>query len=144
MGEGRPARERRRIERRTAGWRQALSLLRGRDPLGPWAAWVPAEPGDAILFDPRILHSGSFIRGLKHSVFLAYGVPGRHFTRHRRYYREVRRELGYRVLEPALVDRLRAAGLFAPEEEEEVLPQAYVPSRLHTLLGRAVRPRVDP
>ena len=130
------------VERPTAPWRQALSLALGRDPLGRRAEWVPAESGDAIVFDPRIVHSGSFIQGPKYSAFLAYGVPGRHFVRHLHYYRHVREELGYGPLDSELVDRLRRAGLHADIEAAALRPErdTYRPGTLQKLLGRRIRP----
>lgn len=132
------------LERRTAPWRQAVGLALGRDPVAGRAEWVPAESGDAIVFDPRIVHSGSFIQGPKYSAFLAYGVPGRHFARHLHYYRHVRSELGYEALSPDLVARLRAADLLAevdhlPHEEDA---STYVPGLLQRVLGRRIRPGV--
>jgi hypothetical protein len=129
------------LERFTSAPRQALSLLRGRDPLAGRAEWVEAESGDAVIFDPRILHSGSFISGPKYSAFLAYGVPGRHFARHRHYYRHVRTELGYTDLDPAFAARLDADGLLdVATARPEAIPGAYRPGRLQQLLGRHVRP----
>jgi hypothetical protein len=132
------------LERRTSPLVQALALALDRDPVDGRAVWVPAESGDAIVFDPRIVHSGSFISGPKYSAFLAYGVPGRHFARHQHYYRHVREELGYETLDPELVSRLREASLFA-----EVDPAArreergtYRPGVLQRLLGRRIRPSV--
>lgn len=71
------------------------------------AVWVATEPGDCIIFDPRLLHSGSAITGPKYSIFLAYGVENHHFHRHYNYYRQMRRELQYADLSPDLVTRLR-------------------------------------
>jgi hypothetical protein len=130
------------VERRTRPWRQAVSLLLDRDVLSGRAEWVPAESGDAVVFDPRIVHSGSFIEGPKYSAFLAYGVPGRHFARHLHYYRHVRDELGYSALHPELVERLRRAGLHADVDHLSCDPEAstYRPGRLQKLLGRRLRP----
>jgi hypothetical protein len=130
------------VERRTAPWRQAVSLVLGRDPLAARAEWVPAESGDAIVFDPRIVHSGSFIQGPKYSAFLAYGVPGRHFARHLHYYRHVREELGYSPLDPDLVERLRQAGLYADVDHlpHDAEASTYRPGRLQKLVGRRIRP----
>jgi hypothetical protein len=133
-----------RLERRTSAPRQVLSLLRGQDPLADRAEWVPAESGDAVIFDPRILHSGSFISGPKYSAFLAYGLPGSHFARHRDYYRHVRTELGYADLDPAFAARLEAHGLLASATARPVaMPAAYRPGRLQKLLGRSIRPDVS-
>jgi hypothetical protein len=117
-----------------------VALVTGTDPLASGAAWVGAESGDAILFDPRILHAGSFISGPKYSLFLAYGVPGRHFARHQAYYRHVRPELRYEALHPELVARLRNAQLLAQNlPEVESARAAYVPSFLQTRLVRKLR-----
>lgn len=130
------------IERCTAPWRQAISLVLDRDPLAGRAEWVATESGDAIVFDPRIVHSGSFIQGPKYSAFLAYGVPSRHFARHQGYYRHLRKELGYRSLNPELVRRLQAADLYADPEplNDDLGGEAYRPGRLQSFLGRRLRP----
>ena len=130
------------VERRIRPWRQAVSLVLDRDVLSGRAEWVPAESGDAVVFDPRIVHSGSFIQGPKYSAFLAYGVPGRHFARHLHYYRHVRDELGYSALHPELVERLRRAGLHADVDHLPHDPGAstYRPGQLQKLLGRRIRP----
>jgi hypothetical protein len=130
------------LERRTSPLAQAIALATGRDALGGRASWVPAESGDAIVFDPRIVHSGSFISGPKYSAFLAFGVPGRHFSRHAHYYRHVRQELGYEPLDPELVRRLREASLFADVNETARREEkgTYRPGLLERVLGRRVRP----
>jgi Phytanoyl-CoA dioxygenase (PhyH) len=127
------------LDAASRGTGRIRALLTGYDPLRARAASVSARSGDAVLFDPRILHCGSFISGAKYSIFLAYGVPGRHFARHRAYYRRTRRELRYVDLDPGLVARLRGAGLFAEEGGDEPVDDEYIPSRLRTLLGRRVR-----
>src|SRR5262249_37866886 len=38
------------------------------------AEWISPAAGDAVLFDPRILHTGSRTNGPKYSIFLAYGA----------------------------------------------------------------------
>jgi hypothetical protein len=128
------------VERRAGAFSQAMALVTGRDPMGHHAAVIETEPGDAIVFDPRLLHAGSYIQGPKYSLFMAYGAPGRHFERHAAYYRHVRRELRYADLDPELVERLQARGLYAPPAERAALEQAYRPSGLERLLGRGVRP----
>jgi hypothetical protein len=53
----------------------------------------------------------------------------------------VRAELRYRPLPAELVTRLREAGLLAEElPEPDGLGSAFIPSWLHTWLGRALRP----
>lgn len=92
------------------------------------AEWVATEPGDAIIFDVRILHSGSYIHGPKLSMFLGYGVPGRHFADLRNYYRFVRPELGYGTIPEPLQDELRTKGLLAEDVPEySQIPDAWTP-----------------
>lgn len=76
------------------------------------ATWIGTEPGDAIIFDPRTLHSGSYITGPKYSLFVAYGRENQHFYNHHNYYRHIRSELNYQDLEPELVQQLKAADLY--------------------------------
>jgi hypothetical protein len=127
------------LDAAVGSWGRLRARWTGIDPLRARATRVRPRSGDAILFDPRILHCGSFIRGAKYSIFLAYGVPGHHFQRHQGYYRHTRHELGYADLDPRLTDRLRAAGLLAEDAAQASTADAYVPSRLRTLLGRRVR-----
>lgn len=94
-------------------WLGALSYLSPQVQM--WVAnaeWVATEPGDCLIFDPRTIHSGSYITGPKYSMFVAYGIPNKHFYNHYNYYRHVRTELNYQELAPELVDKLRAAGLY--------------------------------
>lgn len=131
------------IESKAGGLWSALSMLTGRSPLDEVATWVQAEQGDAILFDPRILHSGKDARGPKYSVFLAFGAPNGHFRRHAFYYRHARRELGYGDLPSDLARRLSAAGLHAPLESgpESADPAGWRPPPWQVRLGRRVRAR---
>ncbi len=99
------------IESKTGGFWNALALVTGRSPLDDLASWVQAEQGDAVLFDPRILHAGKEARGPKYSAFLAFGAPNGHFHRHASYYRGRRPELGYGDLPSDLTRRLSAARL---------------------------------
>jgi Phytanoyl-CoA dioxygenase (PhyH) len=134
------ARLRRQIERRQHVVSQALGVLTHRDPLADHSTAIATDPGDAILFDPRLLHAGSPISGPKYSVFLAYGVPNAHFARHAAYYRHLRRELRYADLHPELVRRLREAGLYAEAGGAERPAAAYEPSLVQRWLGRYLRP----
>jgi hypothetical protein len=94
-------------------WMGALSYLSPKVQM--WAAnaeWVATEPGDCIIFDPRTIHSGSYITGPKYSMFVAYGIENKHFYNHYNYYRHVRTELNYQELTPELVGKLKTAGLY--------------------------------
>jgi ectoine hydroxylase-related dioxygenase (phytanoyl-CoA dioxygenase family) len=92
------------------------------------AVWIATEPGDCIIFDPRILHSGSYIIGPKYSMFLAYGLPNKHFYNHLNYYQHLRSELGYQNMPPQLVSQLQQAGLFAEDAPEfSQITDAWIP-----------------
>src|SRR5262245_15929103 len=85
----------RRVRRRTGAAAAIVSGLSGIDFVGADAEWVATEPGDAIIFDPRCLHTGSRVHGDKYSIFVAYGVENQHFRRHWQYYLKLRSDLAY-------------------------------------------------
>ncbi len=127
--EGAEAERQRRLDRMASWPGQVRSWLGRRSPLAAEATWVAAESGDAVLFDPRILHAGSTVSGPKYSIFVAYGRPNAHFARHRDYYGILRPDLGYRELPDDLARRLRAKGLLAPTFAPVDLTHAYRPPR---------------
>ena len=89
---------------------------------------IATNPGDCIIFDPRILHSGSYIEALKLSMFVGFGVQSDHFADLQNYYRHVRPELGYGEFSDELIAYLEERGLFADGiEDTDDLPGAYVP-----------------
>ncbi|NND85345.1 MAG: hypothetical protein HKN46_09380 [Acidimicrobiia bacterium] len=97
--------------------------------LTPGAEWVATNPGDCIIFDPRILHSGSYIEALKLSMFVGYGVASDHFADLQNYYRHVRPELGYKEFSEELITYLRERDLFAEGiEDTDEIADAYVPA----------------
>lgn len=73
--------------------------------------WIRTEPGDAIVFDPRVLHTGSHIRGEKFGIFMAYGIENRHAREHFNYYHQTRPDLGYEPLEAELAGALELHNL---------------------------------
>jgi ectoine hydroxylase-related dioxygenase (phytanoyl-CoA dioxygenase family) len=95
------------------------------------ATWIATEPGDCLIFDPRAIHSGSYITGPKYSIFVAYGIENKHFFNHYNYYRNVRKELNYGDLDPKLVDLLKEKNLY-PEltPTYDFVEGAWVPSSL--------------
>jgi ectoine hydroxylase-related dioxygenase (phytanoyl-CoA dioxygenase family) len=95
------------------------------------ADWIPTEPGDCVIFDPRTIHSGSYITGPKYSVFVAYGVENKHFFNHYNYYRNVRSELGYGDMPPDFVQLLKDEDLY-PEltPTYDHVDGAWVPSSI--------------
>jgi Phytanoyl-CoA dioxygenase (PhyH) len=77
-------------------------------PLNPPAAeiWVTPEPGDCILFDPRLVHAGGPVLGWKYAVFFSLGGPNSHTHRHATHFgpdQNVNREV-YRELKQVLFD----------------------------------------
>jgi hypothetical protein len=135
------AQKARRAMERTAGWwGHARRLLTGKVPEVPGAEWVPAGAGDAVIFDPRVLHTGTPVDGAKYSMFVAFGVPNRHFEAHASYYRFTRPDLGYAAMAPALVERLQAAGLYHDVSEAQA-DQATLPTAVERLAMRKARAR---
>lgn len=68
--------------------------------------WQVLEKGDCIIFDPRMIHSGSFIKGPKYSFFVAFGVRNKHFNRHYKFYNEDRTDLKYQEMPVELKEKL--------------------------------------
>jgi hypothetical protein len=129
--------EQRRVQRKTGAMRNVLSGLSGMDFVGDDAEWVATEPGDCVIFDPRILHTGSKIHGAKYSIFLAYGVENSHFRNHWHYYLNLRKDLGYAGLDPALAEELRAANLLAsPPPADLEIEGAWIPSSTFTYVAK--------
>src|SRR5262249_28276628 len=70
------------VNRRTSPIANVLSGLSKVDLVGDAADWLATDAGDCIIFDPRVLHTGSRFHGDKFSVFIAYGVENVHFRHH--------------------------------------------------------------
>jgi len=103
-----------RFEQRVWNTMGRFSRIRGMLP-PLWTAkkhWIKTEPGDCIIFDQRLVHSGSHIRGPKYAIFLSYGVDNEHSRRHRRYYLFARPDLHYKDYSPELVEHLKKANLY--------------------------------
>ena len=81
--------------------------------------WLKTEPGDCVIFDQRLYHSASPIKGPKYAVYLSYSPENRHAVNHLGYYRHFRRDLGYKSLAPELVEILKERQLYmaAPPPE---------------------------
>ena len=73
--------------------------------------YLNTEPGDCIIFDTRVVHSGSPIYGPKYAIFLSYGADNHHSRNHRRYYLHTRQDLNYQEFHPDLTDKLKAHDL---------------------------------
>jgi hypothetical protein len=81
--------------------------------------WIRTEPGDTVIFNQKLFHSASPLLGPKYAVYLSYAAENEHARNHMAYYRNLRKELGYGPLDPALVKDLKSRNLFidAPDEE---------------------------
>lgn len=131
-----PESERDFIESKTGSLTKALTLLGGKDPIDARADWVATEPGDCVIFDPRTIHTGSDFQWTKYSFFVAYGIENSHFRNHYNYYRHLREDLNYKALHPDLVERLKAASLYADESPDyETVEGAWLPSKAFSLVA---------
>jgi hypothetical protein len=136
--------ERHRLEKMVG----TISLLRriilGRNVSPETAEWLAPAAGDAVIFDPRVLHTGSHANGPKYSVFLAYGVPNRHYIDHAIYYRFLRPELSYRQMHASLIARLQEEGLYQEvERPTDEVPDATLPGIVQSLIARHIRHQLD-
>src|SRR5262249_19077969 len=134
---------------RLEGLAKSLSLLQrfvlGRNPAPATAEWLRPAAGDAVMFDPRVLHTGSRTRGPKYSVFLAYGAPNSHYADHAIYYRFLRPELGYQTMHPDLINQLKAAGLYEGvdiDRPDRQVSGATLPGFVQSAVARHIRHRI--
>lgn len=106
------------------------------DRLKEKAVWLKTQPGDCIVFDPRLIHTGGGFERRKYSFFAAYGIENAHFRRHYTYYRHLRRDLGYETMPEGLVKLLKDRELYAAEEiYTGKIEGAWVPSNLFSLVA---------
>ena len=75
--------------------------------------WIPLEPGDCLIFDQRLLHTGTHIRGPKYSMYLGYGADDVHSRNHLDYYHS-QKEMGYSSFPEALA-RILSQKLLLPD-----------------------------
>ncbi|MBO6936297.1 MAG: methyltransferase domain-containing protein [Deltaproteobacteria bacterium] len=98
----------------------ALRPLHDGTPKRP--ALVEMRPGDALVFDERILHAGRRLTGdrtqigddfvgSKTTLAYVFGAENRHSWRFYSFFRFRRPELRYRDLAPDMLERLRSANL---------------------------------
>jgi len=88
------------------------SLVFGQKMLLNRDEWIRTNPGDIIIFDPRLLHRGSYITGPKYSMFIAYGIENEHYKNYNDYYLKTRKDLNYSTMPKALADQLKEADLY--------------------------------
>jgi hypothetical protein len=134
------AHERERLESITGTTSLLRRIVFGTNPSPPAAEWLSPAAGDVVIFDPRVLHTGSRARGPKYSIFLAYGVPNNHSVDHAIYYRFLRPELGYQPIPRDLVAQLNAAGLYLEIERPDLnVAGATIPGFVQSFVARHVR-----
>ncbi len=76
--------------------------------------WFKLEPGDCIIFQQRLMHCGSRIRGPKYAIYLSYGLDNEHSRNHMRFYREERTKFKYGPIPEELKQKLIAENLYLP------------------------------
>ena len=107
-----------------------LSKLTGRDQFEKEATWIQPGPGDCLIFDPRLIHTGSKFMGTKHAMYNGYGVVNSHFRNFFHYYRYLRYDLGYKTIPDELKEKLIEANLFVEEKPHSgKITGAWVPSK---------------
>lgn len=132
-----PEAERQFIENSAGSLSKVKTMFGAKDPLNERADWIATGPGDCVIFDPRVIHTGSNFEGTKYSFFVAYGVENGHFRNHYNYYRYLREDLNYRPLHPELAERLQDAGLYAGETADvPFIDGAWLPSKAFSLVAR--------
>jgi len=138
------AHERRRLEAITGSASLLQRIVLGRNPSPSAAEWLSLAAGDVVIFDPRVLHTGSRTIGPKYSIFLAYGAPNNHSIDHAIYYRFLRPELGYQPLPEDLVTKLKMAGLYQEIDRLDwKISGATMPGFIQSLVARHIRHRVS-
>ncbi len=76
--------------------------------------WIEIEAGDCLVFDQRLLHTGTLPKGPKYSIYLGYGVNNQHAQRHINYYYN-RNDLDYSPMPAKLIDILLKKSLLVTE-----------------------------
>jgi hypothetical protein len=137
-------RERRRLEAMTGSVSLFRRILSGTNSSPDTAEWLRPAAGDAVIFDPRVLHTGSRTTGPKYSIFLAYGAPNCHSLDHAIYYRFLRPELGYRPMHRDLVPQLKKAGLYQEVDShpDVKISGATLPNFIQSFVARHIRHQI--
>lgn len=107
-----------------------------KDVLKEKAEWIRTQPGDCVIFDPRLIHTGGEFGGIKYSFFVAYGIENRHFKEHYTYYRHLRTDLKYTPIPAELKEQLKEKGLYASEEKyTDKIEGAWIPSKVFEMVA---------
>lgn len=108
-----------------------------KDVLKEKAEWIKTSPGDCVIFDPRLIHTGGEFQATKYSIFSAYGVPNSHLNRHYTYYRHLRYDLEYKTFPEKLKLLLIENGLYLDEKKYfENIDGAWVPSKAFSYVSK--------
>jgi hypothetical protein len=83
------------------------------------------NPGDCLIFDARLLHTGMPIVSPKCFVTLTYGLPNLYSYDHFFYARYIRVDQGLTDMDSELVDIMRAKGLYLEGSTDENLRQEF-------------------
>lgn len=74
--------------------------------------WFDIDEGDCLIFDTRILHTGTKPTGPKFSIYLVYGEENNvHCNTHYDYIHKTRSDLGYKNINPLLKKILKEKDL---------------------------------
>ncbi len=73
--------------------------------------WFEIEAGDCLIFDTRLLHTGSSIIGPKYSIYLGYGEDGNKLSQRQVEYLHEREDLHYGECPTELISLLQEKNL---------------------------------
>ncbi len=87
------------------------------------------EPGDCLIFDARLLHTGMPIVSPKCFVTMTYGLPNFYSYDHFFYSRYVRVDQGLTDMPPELVEILRVRNMYLEGSTDESLREEFLAPR---------------
>ncbi len=117
------------LDKRLSNFQNVKVKLGGRDVLKEKATWIKTKPGDCVIFDPRLIHTGGEFEAKKYSFFVAYGIDNKHFKEHYSYYRHLRYDLKYKNFSNKLAQQLKENNMYIDEKcYYEKIKGAWIPS----------------
>jgi hypothetical protein len=90
------------------------------------ATWLHLDPGDCVLFDVRLLHTGHYARAPKYAILLCYGAANAHSVLHDVQF-VCRPELINRPMPGAFRQMLIEAGLYLGDHQPQPLVRQAPP-----------------
>jgi hypothetical protein len=116
-------------DKKLSNFENVKAKFGGKDWLKEQAVWIKTKPGDCVIFDPRLIHTGGEFEAEKYSFFNAYGIENIHFKQHYTYYRHLRYDLKYQSIPYKLAEVLKVKNLYAAETKlEDKIDGAWIPS----------------